>query len=72
METQRYDILIENIKNLPLEEKQELKSLLEKYIIDERRQDIYIHYQESMKNLRNGELKFSSDINRLKQIIREE
>jgi len=72
METQRYDILIENIKNLPLEEKQELKSLLEKYIIDERRQDIYIHYQESIKNLRNGELKFSSDINRLKRIIREE
>ncbi len=72
METQRYDILIENIKSLPLEEKQELKSLLEKYIIDERRQDIYIHYQESIKNLRNGELKFSSDINRLKRIIREE
>ncbi len=34
----RYDILIENIKKLPLTDKEELKNLLEKYIIEEKRE----------------------------------
>jgi len=32
----RYDILVENIKKLPLPEKEELKNLIEKYIIEEK------------------------------------
>ena len=72
MELQRYDILIENIRKLPLEDKQELKSLLEKYIIEEKRQAIYISYKESAEDVKKGKLEFSSDIHSLKQIIDEE
>ncbi len=32
----RYDILIENIKKMPLPEKEELKNLIEKYIIEKK------------------------------------
>ncbi len=72
MELQRYDILIENIRKLPLDDKQELKSLLEKYIIEEKRQTIHTSYKESIEDIKKGKLKFSSDIRRLKQIIDEE
>ena len=69
MELQRYDILIENIRKLPLDDKQELKSLLEKYIIEEKRQAIYTSYKESIEDMKKGKLKFSSDIQSLKQLI---
>ena len=72
MEMQRYDVLIENIRKLPLDDKQELKSLLEKYIIEEKRQAIYTSYKESTEDMKKGKLKFSSDMQRLKQIIDEE
>lgn len=72
MELQRYDVLIENIRKLPLNDKQELKSLLEKYIIEEKRQAIYTSYKESTEDMKKGKLKFSSDMQRLKQIIDEE
>jgi len=67
----RYDILVENIKKLPLSEKEELKSLLEKYIIEEKRKEIYKNYQESLKEYQTGKLKFFSDISQLKKEIKE-
>jgi len=66
----RYDILVENIKKLPLSEKEELKSLLEKYIIEEKRKEIYKNYQESLKEYQTGKLKFFSDISQLKKEIK--
>lgn len=66
----RYDILVENIKKLPLSEKEELKSLLEKYIIEEKRKEIYKNYQESLKEYQTGKLKFFSNIFQLKKEIK--
>ena len=67
----RYDILVENIKKLPLSEKEELKSLLEKYIIEEKRKEIYKNYQETLKEYQTGKLKFFSDISQLQKEIEE-
>jgi len=69
VESIRYDILIENIKNLSLQDKEELKLLLEKYILEELRTIIYKNYVESLQELKEGKLEFYSDINKLKEII---
>ena len=69
VESIRYDILIENIKNLSLQDKEELKLLLEKYILEELRTIICKNYVESLQELKEGKLEFYSDINKLKEII---
>ncbi|MBL7190550.1 hypothetical protein ISS30_02555 [bacterium] len=61
-----YDMLVEEIKKLSFEEKMEIKFLLEKYLIEERREEIFRNYQESMREEKSGKLKFSSDIDELK------
>jgi len=60
---------IEIIIKLPLEEKEEIKEILEKNIIEERRQEIYRNYKKSRKEEKAGKLKFSSNINKLKQML---
>ena len=60
---------IEVIIKLPLEEKEEIKEILEKNIIEERRQEIYKNYKKSKKEEKDGKLKFSSDINKLRKML---
>jgi len=72
MELERYDTLIESIKKLPLNDKEELKSLIERYIIEERRGEIEAHYKESLNELKEGKLQFSSDIEELKNMLEQE
>lgn len=64
--------VVETIKNLSFEEKQELHTLLAQYIREERRNEIYQNYLETKKEVATGNIKFSSDINRLKEILEEE
>lgn len=61
--------VVETIKNLSLEEKQEIQALLTQYLRQERREEIYNNYQESISGEQQGELKFSSNIDELKQLI---
>ena len=64
--------LIENIKNLSLPDKEELRNLIEKYIIEEKRDRIYQNYLKSLDEYhQKNKLKFSSDINELQKIIEE-
>lgn len=69
MGTVHFNELVENIKSLTTEEKEEIKFLVEKYLTEERREKVYEDYQESLNELRNGELKFSNKIDDLKSII---
>ncbi len=66
-ETKKFSDLVEEIKLLDKEEKEELKNLLEKYIIEERREKILENYKESLKEVEKGELNFSKDISSLKK-----
>ena len=50
--------VVKTIKNLSLEEKQELQALIAQYLREERRQEIYNNYQESINEEKKGELKF--------------
>lgn len=61
--------VIETIKNLSLEEKQEIQALLSQYLREERREEIYNNYQKSIIEEQKGKLNFSSNIDELKQLI---
>lgn len=61
--------VVEEIKQLSLGEKEELKDLLDNYLVDERREEILEHYQESQQEFADGKLKFSSDLNELKEVL---
>jgi len=69
MQTTRFDDLVEKIKSLSSEEKEEIKFLIERYLIEERREEIYQNYKESLKELNKRKIEFGNNINRLKQMI---
>jgi len=61
--------LVEEVKQLDPDEKLALKSLLDKYLIEERRHEILRHYHESQHE--EADLSFSSDIDDLKAHLSE-
>lgn len=65
--SQNFAQVVEEVKQLSPAEKQELQELLKKYVIEERRQEIVENYEVSLEELRNDQVTFSSDIERLKQ-----
>lgn len=54
-----------------MEEKLELKTVLERALIEERRREIKANGQRSMAELKRGKLKFSSSISALKKSLTE-
>lgn len=61
--------VVEEVKQLSSDEKQELKDLIEVYLTEERREEMLTNCRKSLKELRSGNLKFSSDINELKAML---
>ncbi len=61
--------LVETIKSLSIEEKQEIQLLLRQYLREERREEIYENLKISQAEEQNGKVKFSNNINELKQLI---
>ena len=64
-----YSSLVSEIQNLNYEEKENLKNLLEKYIIEERREYFYNNYKDSVQELKDKERKFSNNIQDLKKLL---
>ena len=67
--SQKYNVLVEEVKKLSVEEKEELKFLIEKYLVEERRDEIFKNYQERKKEIEEELLEFSGDIKRLKEML---
>ncbi|HEY9798964.1 MAG TPA: hypothetical protein V6D25_01295 [Leptolyngbyaceae cyanobacterium] len=63
--------VVEAIKALSFEEKQEIQLLLQQYVMEERREEIYNNYKETKREEKNGELKFTTNIEAMKQIMEE-
>lgn len=61
--------VVEEVKQLSFDEKQELKDLLESYLIEERRREIYENCEQSKRESKNGDLKFSSHTDELMQML---
>jgi len=65
----KFENIIEEVKLLPVDMKQHLKQLLEKYLIEERRTEIHKNYKKSQKEYKSGKLQFSGDIKELKRML---
>jgi hypothetical protein len=61
--------VVEDVKQLSFDEKQELKDLLENYLIEERRREIFENGEQSKAELQNGNLKFSSNTAELMEML---
>lgn len=67
--TNNFNNIVETIYNLSLDEKQELKNLLEHNIADSRREEIALNYKKAQAEYKAGKLKFSSSIKELKKML---
>jgi hypothetical protein len=63
--------LVETVKDLSIDEKEELQMLLKQYLREERRDEIYENFELSRAEEQRGELKYSANINELKRSIEE-
>lgn len=57
--------VVEAVKKLSWEEKEEIKSLVEHYLIEEKRAEIYQNYLISKEKEQEDKLNFSSDVDEL-------
>jgi hypothetical protein len=64
--------VVEAVKALTLEEKEEIHSLLEQFLREERREEIYRNYLSAKQNEQEGKLIFSSDIDKLTRSLEDE
>ncbi len=71
MKTQdlKFNTIVETIYALPLEDRLEIKMLLEHNIADARRDEIAENFKKSQEEYKTGQLEFSSNINELKQML---
>jgi CRISPR/Cas system-associated protein Cas5 (RAMP superfamily) len=66
-----FNDVVETIKSLSVEEKQEIQMLLTQYLREERREEMYNNYKQSRLEEQSGDLKFSSNLDELKHLIEE-
>jgi hypothetical protein len=64
-----FNNIIEALYGLPLEDKLEIKELLEHNIADSRRNEIATNYKKSREEHKSGRLKFSSNLSELKEML---
>jgi hypothetical protein len=64
--------LVETVKDLSIDEKQELQMLLQQYLREERREEMHENFKLAQAEEQNGKLKYSSNINELKRSILDE
>ena len=64
-----FETLVEEVRTRSIEEKVELKFLLERALIEERRSEIRANHRRSLDEVKRGKLKFSSSIADLKKSL---
>ena len=61
--------VVEVIKGLSTDEKHEVQLLLQQYLREERREEMYANFKSAQVEQQKGDLKFSSNIQTLRQLI---
>ena len=61
--------IVEEVKALSIQEKQDLHQLIAQYLIEARRDEIYDSYALSVSELDQGKLEFSSDTDELRGML---
>lgn len=64
--------IVEEVRHLPLDEQLELQEILERNLISLRREEIYRNHLETLKELKEEKLQFTSDIDELIKQVSEE
>ena len=64
-----FDVLVDSMYNLSLEDRLELKELLEHNIADSRRAEIEANIKDAKNQQKAKKLDFSADINQLKKML---
>ncbi|NMG59098.1 hypothetical protein E1H12_11365 [Geitlerinema sp. P-1104] len=67
----RFNDVVEAIKGLSIDEKQEISMLLQQYLREESRDNIYKNFQVAQQEEKQGNLKFSDLLDELKGLIEE-
>ncbi len=62
-----FEEIVEIVRDLPADEKEEIKHIIEKSLIEEKREEFHKNYLKTKKEERQGKLQFSDDINVLKE-----
>ncbi len=65
----RFNDVVDVIKSLSTDEKREISLLLQQYLREESRDQIYDNFQLAKQEEKQGELTFSSQINLLKELL---
>ncbi|AFY80908.1 hypothetical protein [Oscillatoria acuminata] len=65
----RFNDVVDVIKSLSTDEKREISLLLQQYLREESRDQIYENFQLAKQEENQGELTFSSQINQLKELL---
>lgn len=66
-----FNDVVEAIQSFYTDEKEEIQLLLKQYIREERRDEIYENLKSAQVEQQKGELKFSSNINELREMMEE-
>jgi hypothetical protein len=66
-----YTAIIDEVQKLTFDDKLMLREILEKYLIEEKRNQIFENGKEAIELAKKGELAFTSDINEMKKILNE-
>jgi len=64
-----FNSIVTTLYNITLEEKLEIKTLLENNIADARRNEIVDNFRQSLEELKSGKLKFSSTIDEAQKTV---
>lgn len=64
-----FESVVEQALACSTEEKEELKFLLERAIIEERRKVIRANHRRSQDEVKRGDLKFSSSVSQLRKFL---
>ncbi len=67
--TIQYSDLVDKIYSLTLEDKVQLKNLLENNIAESRRAEMALNFKQSKEEFNSSKLHFSSDLEELKKML---
>jgi len=67
--SQTFAEIVEDVQQLSLAEKEELRELLRKYLIEERRAEILDNLAAGLKEYREGKLQFFTNIDEMMDFV---
>lgn len=67
-----FSSIVEEVQKLSIEEKEELRQLLDKYLVEARREEIYNNYLKTRGEEKQGKLKTASSAEDFRRMLEEE